>query len=604
MHDMRILNRRQTVVHIKTYSSENQDREKGAALVTVLFISLLLITASAAMLTAVGSNSRNTTDVLSETKAYYAAETGLQASVNVLRNSVDVSGNQLTYPNVILDPNLHTWLPPYVNVGGQTQVQIGGSVTGTGYSINVTNPDAGTVSYTSAMHFAGPETGVVYERSGDKNHIAIPSYSDANHWEIDLTEPPGGNPSTPNTLLGTFSVTKVGNGSTMALGTASLGAKFRIDFRILATPRSGVASVYGVIKQTTPGDPNSGFTVNFDSSGYLVLGTTVRLARQDGTTTWPITLSISDVSPPGPATIYFNAGSFIPSPYRLKVISTGYGPGGSEKTLEGIVRRNFFDGYDAPSTMLLVGPYRNDGLVPPSTPDFHYAPGNSNGSAYSGGTCSDRCVPSFGVTDQNVLDEIDRINYNGGTNSINVNPGSQLIDLANLPPWIQSPAALEILVNQLRAGAQQDGRYFTLGGASIPNFSSDSIANGTGITFCEGSCKLNSDGGGILVVTGSLVYKGSVNFKGFVIVTGQGGWNRDGGGGNSNGQIRANIVIAPYNRSPYTYPYPAGQTSSVFLAPWYDMGGGGASVLGNTDQNLLLDNTSAVSDIVVGVAEK
>ncbi len=55
-------------------------RESGAALVTVLMISVLLGIACIAMLSAVGANSRNSTDVLSETKAYYAAESGLQAT--------------------------------------------------------------------------------------------------------------------------------------------------------------------------------------------------------------------------------------------------------------------------------------------------------------------------------------------------------------------------------------------------------------------------------------------------------------------------------------------------------------------------------------------
>ena len=50
-----------------------------------MLISALLLTASVAMLTAVGANSKNTSDVLSETKAYYAAESGLQASINVFK---------------------------------------------------------------------------------------------------------------------------------------------------------------------------------------------------------------------------------------------------------------------------------------------------------------------------------------------------------------------------------------------------------------------------------------------------------------------------------------------------------------------------------------
>ncbi|MEQ1763493.1 MAG: carboxypeptidase-like regulatory domain-containing protein [Pyrinomonadaceae bacterium] len=60
--------------------------ESGAALATVMFVSVLLLTASAFLLSAVGNNSRNSTDVLYEAKAYYAAESGLQATINVLRH--------------------------------------------------------------------------------------------------------------------------------------------------------------------------------------------------------------------------------------------------------------------------------------------------------------------------------------------------------------------------------------------------------------------------------------------------------------------------------------------------------------------------------------
>ncbi len=68
---------------------KNNEQESGAALVTVLMISVLLGIACIAMLSAVGANSRNSTDVLSETKAYYAAESGLQATINVLRGKID-----------------------------------------------------------------------------------------------------------------------------------------------------------------------------------------------------------------------------------------------------------------------------------------------------------------------------------------------------------------------------------------------------------------------------------------------------------------------------------------------------------------------------------
>jgi Tfp pilus assembly protein PilX len=72
-------------------SEKKYGQQSGAALVTVLMISVLLGIACVAMLSAVGANSRNSTDVLSETKAYYAAESGLQATINVLRGNTDTT---------------------------------------------------------------------------------------------------------------------------------------------------------------------------------------------------------------------------------------------------------------------------------------------------------------------------------------------------------------------------------------------------------------------------------------------------------------------------------------------------------------------------------
>src|SRR4051812_17343456 len=66
-------------------SQKNKMNESGAALITVIMISVLLGIACIALLRAVAANSRNTTDTLSETKAFYAAESGMQATLNVLR---------------------------------------------------------------------------------------------------------------------------------------------------------------------------------------------------------------------------------------------------------------------------------------------------------------------------------------------------------------------------------------------------------------------------------------------------------------------------------------------------------------------------------------
>src|SRR5438309_12059317 len=96
--------------------------EKGAALATVVLISFLLGTACIAMLTAVGASSRNGTDVLSESKAYYAAESGIQAAINFFRNdSSEIDAIKYSY--AVSHPTLNTKLT-YTTVNGISQVAV------------------------------------------------------------------------------------------------------------------------------------------------------------------------------------------------------------------------------------------------------------------------------------------------------------------------------------------------------------------------------------------------------------------------------------------------------------------------------------------------
>jgi hypothetical protein len=120
---------------------------------------------------------------------------------------------------------------------------------------------------------------------------------------------------------------------------------------------------------------------------------------------------------------------------------------------------------------------------------------------------------------------------------------------------------------------------------------------GAGITFCEGSCKISANGGGILVVTGKLTNNGGFSFKGIIIVTGQEGWDRTGGG---NGSIEGNVIIAPYNQIPYIPQNHA----TAFLGPRYTISGGGVSDVTYQALGATLNNTSAISDFMLGVAEK
>jgi hypothetical protein len=65
-----------------------RDNERGAALITTLLISMLLLTAGVVLVLTTAMGSTNTVDATSEMQAYYGAEAGVQATLNVLRNRV------------------------------------------------------------------------------------------------------------------------------------------------------------------------------------------------------------------------------------------------------------------------------------------------------------------------------------------------------------------------------------------------------------------------------------------------------------------------------------------------------------------------------------
>ncbi|MBP6002001.1 MAG: hypothetical protein KA746_01070 [Pyrinomonadaceae bacterium] len=552
--------------------------ERGAAMVTVILISVLLITASVAMLIALGANSRNTTDILAETKAYYAAESGLQSTINVLRNNGTVN-----YAAAATDPDLSTWLPyNWPTTGAANRVVVGQDPAaytpnlGSAYFINVTDPDnmaASLTFYTTGVFLTG---GTI---SANGRTIYYPSDTASPRTEITFTDAANtvhtfsGNPP-----LGSFSIVNIGTGVTIP---TSVALKFRIDYRLTA-PRSGVRSMWGSITQASSTSPK---VVRFQTQDYNLLGSHIELcsAPTGGPGCSDVTFDLGST----PSTLYANITPLVP--YRLKVLSTGYGPHGALKRLEAIVQKNLFDGLGAPAATTMIGP----STPPPGGLPFYFAPGTSNGVTYSGGDCSSStgCVPSFGVTDPANLAYINAHPPSG--NPAQMQPPPQLLG-GDLPAWQQSPQALDALVDQLRNTAQNSGRYFG-SGSRISN--PGSFDTGTGITFCEGSCQVSGDGGGILVVTGMLTNLGGFSFKGLIIVTGEEGWDRNGGG---NGQVIGNVVIAPYNRMPYVpenlYP--------TFLSPRYGISGGGGSDVIYGDIASTIDNTSAVSDLVGGVAEK
>lgn len=147
--------------------------ERGAALVSTLLISALLLTAGGMLILTTAQTGINTIDSAAEAQAYYGAEAGLQATLNVLRGRVmpnplfvpNPSGgvakaNKITFAkavdpstsNLATDPagtlpRLSRWLPySYIPTGSPIADRVGISsgynpYNGIAYSVVISDPD-------------------------------------------------------------------------------------------------------------------------------------------------------------------------------------------------------------------------------------------------------------------------------------------------------------------------------------------------------------------------------------------------------------------------------------------------------------------------------
>ena len=121
--------------------------ERGAALVTTLLLSMLLLTAGGALLMSTGMSATNAYDQTSEMQAYYAAESGMQATLVVFRNVAP----KVTFVNAVTPSNsnatgdaattagiarLSKWLT-YGSTAANARVTVGNSA----YTVSITDPD-------------------------------------------------------------------------------------------------------------------------------------------------------------------------------------------------------------------------------------------------------------------------------------------------------------------------------------------------------------------------------------------------------------------------------------------------------------------------------
>jgi len=583
---------------------KNRENEKGAAMVMILLISFLLLIASAGVLLESSMNTINVSDATADQQAYSAAESGIQSALNVLRGNVvpsplldttkssSDSANRIDYLKALklnssnlsasesAEARLSRWRMTYDANG---RVAIGDSTKGYGYKISLIDPENnGTIAFnTSALNSGANVEGTVnYQPIVNLGNGVVVSYTAVSPAPLNVGT------GDKNTNIGSFSIT-VSPGSA---GVTIPDTRFRIVVN-MTEPRKSTTVVRGYIKGATINGTNTVKFV-FDSPNFNLLGTPMALTGINPTD-YSLTLT-----PNVSATVECSMTQI--EPLKLLILSTGYGPRGSVKKLEATVQKNYFDGLSAPAALTLVGP----------SAGFKFDGGSSSGVVYSGvdaaAVTSKVNLPSIGVTDSKNLEYI--MNNSPKTDLLPA-PADVTLDT---PEWLSNTFELDKAIQLLKKRAETSESYYA-SGVQPTNFGN---SDGTGITFCDGDCTFDGNkygsGGGILVVTGTLLFKGDINFNGLIIVTGAGGLYRSGGGG---GVLQGNTVIAPYDKTQLNnyktqlaaYNQNSGTstppTMPDFLAPKYDISGGGSSTLRYNSSSV--DNgLNAVSNLVMGVVEK
>jgi hypothetical protein len=592
----------------------NRENEKGAAMVMVLLISFLLLTASIGLLLETSMNTANITDSTAEQQAYNAAESGIQSAINVLRGNtapsplLDTSkastdpANQIDFKKAILTSTsnkpgdtapaarLSRWLtystsnPDRVTLGTGYTVQSGNA-----FSVTVSDPDnTGTVvSYYTTGKFYQPDAGYTDRKTfGSSTDYARITYVPTTVTDMNVSA------GSAVTNLGKFT-TQI-NGAGASIPTDFTFTRFEIKI-VMTKPYSATRIVRGYIESGNITNSSVTAKILYDTQAISIMGSIFTF--DSGASIYQPNVTPQRVGYEVPLNVgdRLVSGSMTAAePTRILIRSIGYGPRGARKELEAIVRKNFFDGLSAPATLTLVGPAST--TTPASTSIF--APGSSNVTQYSGDdVVSSQFIPPIGATNtsnlaniQNSVSGLPPHPFNGTV----IGTPSNVSD--EMPDWLSSPAKLDTAVAALYNVAYASGRYFPAGTPVTGGFGDNATAKG--ITFINGDATFTGSGGGILVCTGTLTLHGNFSFNGLIISTGAGGITRSGGG---TGTLQGNVVVAPYRSNKI------GDDKSLlqanFLAPRYDLSGGGNSTI-IYNSSSVANGLTAVSNFVLGVAEK
>ena len=201
--------------------SANRHGERGAALVTMLLISILLLGAGGALIMTTMMSANNSMGSTAEMQAYYVAESGMQSALNVLRGNAQplvTSTDRMSFRTAIIPDisngpgnngalRLAGWLPYNDRFDEASLVPITvGSITG-GYRVTVEDmdPDSHIVEFATSGVITGADSGTPHQRTfgtvGGADEVTVRYTAQAS---TTLTPNPNTFPLTLDSAFGSF----------------------------------------------------------------------------------------------------------------------------------------------------------------------------------------------------------------------------------------------------------------------------------------------------------------------------------------------------------------------------------------------------------------
>ncbi|HEU4766049.1 MAG TPA: hypothetical protein VFS77_01705 [Pyrinomonadaceae bacterium] len=539
----------------------NNKGERGAALVTMLLVTVLLLGAGGALIMTTSMSANNSIGSTAEMQAFYVAESGMQSALNVLRGNAKplvTASDRMSFRTAIIPAisngpdntgnlRLAGWLPYNDRLDPNSLVPVTlGAVTG-GYRVSVENldPESHIVEFETSGSISGSDSGVAYQRTfGNGAQEVVIRY--VAQSATTLSPDPNAFPLTLDATLGSFVIERPINSTQDDVVIPETNFELTIT---QTRPWAATTTIEGSFEGEVD-VVGTTLKVTFDKASTKADGTTYALNFASGTQVLDLTY------PASPATTAIPARVTSPDPKRLLLRSFGFGPQGAEKRLELMINREHLE-FESPAGVTIRGA---DDCTP-----LNLDTGSSGTKFYSGADKSgkDPQRPSFAVSPCDESDANAGIIKHDTVDDPEIGLLTDDADGANaveMPAFLDSADKARAYLNGLQSKAQTMGRYFSPGSGSSASIN-DSI-NSPQFTFVDGNASLTA-GSGFLVVTGTLTMRGNTDFRGVILVLGEGVLERDGGG---NGDILGGITIARF-----------GRTSGNFLAPTFTTNGGGNS---------------------------